>query len=72
MPVAEDHSIDSSQVNAKRFGVSDDRIGLSGIEQKLVLFSLNIDTQPVFCNAAFICGSILNKRYDLHQCSPQA
>lgn len=71
MLVAEDNDINSSQINAERFGVSDYCICLSGIEQKFVLFSLDIDTQPMFCDTFFFFGSILNKCYDLHQCSPQ-
>ena len=44
MSVTEDHGINSGQVNAKRFGVPYYCIGLSGIEQKFMLFSLDIYT----------------------------
>ena len=61
MTVAEDNGINSSQFNTERFGVSDYCICLSGIKQKFVLFSLNIDTQPVFGNAVFSPAGVLNE-----------
>ena len=71
MPVAEDNGINICQVDAKRCGISDNCICLSGIKQQLMLFGFYIDTQPMLGSTFLVFGSIFNECYYLHQCSPQ-
>ena len=65
--VTQYHSIDSRQVYAESFSIFNNCVGLSCIEQELMILSLNIDAEPMLCDTVFMSEGILYKGYNFHQ-----
>ena len=66
MPVAQNDGIDGGQINPAYSGVVQNSICLSGVQQKLMPFCFDIDTQTVLSDESVIQSGVLNKCNDLH------